>query len=45
MAAAVGCRVMTLRRLAVGALELGDLPPGHWRELTPEERAAALRPE
>ena len=45
MAAAVGCRVTTLRRLSVGALELGNLPPGHWRELTPEERAAALRPE
>lgn len=30
---AVGCRVEHLKRTAIGALELGDLEPGHWRRL------------
>ena len=33
----VGSRVETLRRIAIGKLNLGDLPIGHSRELTQEE--------
>jgi 16S rRNA U516 pseudouridylate synthase RsuA-like enzyme len=32
--------VERLRRVAFGALELGDLPEGHWRELGGDEVAA-----
>ncbi len=32
-----GHRVLQLRRVRFGPLELGDLPRGRWRELTPEE--------
>ncbi len=39
MCAAVGCRVKRLARVAVGALELGDLPPGACRVLTAAEAA------
>lgn len=35
-----GMTVLRLRRIAEGPLELGQLPPGKWRELTPEERRA-----
>lgn len=35
---AVGLEVLELRRVAVGAVQLGDLGPGLWRMLTPEER-------
>jgi 23S rRNA pseudouridine2605 synthase len=34
---AVGIDVVTLRRVAIGPLPLGDLGPGLWRMLTPEE--------
>jgi 23S rRNA pseudouridine2605 synthase len=34
---AVGHRVRRLRRIAFGPLRLGDLEPGAWRELHPEE--------
>jgi pseudouridine synthase len=34
---AVGLGVRRLRRVAFGALELGELPSGQWRELTPVE--------
>lgn len=34
---AVGSKVETLRRIAIGKLNLGDLPIGHSRELTQEE--------
>lgn len=37
MGAAVGNRVEAIHRTAVGPLELGDLPEGEWRFLTPEE--------
>lgn len=30
---AVGCRVIKLKRTAIGGLELGDLAPGAWRRL------------
>ncbi|MBN1948617.1 MAG: rRNA pseudouridine synthase [Candidatus Cloacimonetes bacterium] len=34
---AVGSQVMSLRRLQIGNLKLGDLPAGRWRYLTKEE--------
>ncbi|HEY9037083.1 MAG TPA: pseudouridine synthase [Pseudomonadales bacterium] len=40
MMAALGNRVVTLHREQVGALVLGDLPQGQWRELTAEEIAS-----
>ncbi len=43
MFAAVGHHVVTLHRVAVGDLALGDLPSGTWRVLAPDEIAAALR--
>lgn len=39
MAAAVGNRVESIHRTAIGALELGGLPPGEWRYLEPDEVA------
>ena len=38
----VGCRVLTLRRVAFGPVELGRLKAGGFRRLTPQE-VAALR--
>jgi pseudouridine synthase len=40
MTAAVGHPTLRLVRFAIGPITLGDLLPGAWRELTPEERAA-----
>jgi pseudouridine synthase len=43
---AVGRPLKELRRVAIGPLELGDLPSGRWRELTEQEEQelrAALR--
>jgi 16S rRNA U516 pseudouridylate synthase RsuA-like enzyme len=37
---ALGARIRYLKRVAFGPVELGDLPPGAWRELRPEEREA-----
>ena len=37
MCEAAGLLVRRLRRVAVGSLLLGDLPPGKWRELNDEE--------
>jgi 23S rRNA pseudouridine2457 synthase len=37
MTAAVGFPVLRLVRVALGPLTLGDLAPGHWRELIPYE--------
>lgn len=37
MCAAVGLRVLRLRRVRMGPLVLGRLRPGAWRELTPRE--------
>ena len=34
---ALGVRVIRLHRVQVGALRLGDLPPGRWRELSAPE--------
>lgn len=38
----VGMHVMDLVRIRIGPLDLGDLPEGRWRVLTPEERAALI---
>jgi 23S rRNA pseudouridine2605 synthase len=35
--AALGVEVLVLRRVAIGRVGLGDLGPGLWRALTPEE--------
>lgn len=40
MLKAVGHEVVRLHRDAFGPVELGDVAPGCWRELDPEERAA-----
>ena len=40
MTAAVGHPTLRLVRAGIGPVQLGDLPPGHWRELTSEELAA-----
>jgi 23S rRNA pseudouridine2605 synthase len=40
---ATGHEVTRLKRVAFGGLELGDLPPGHWRELTAGEVSRAGR--
>jgi 23S rRNA pseudouridine2605 synthase len=39
----VGHRVTRLRRVRLGPLELGDLPPGQWRRLTDGELGALRR--
>lgn len=39
MTAAIGHPTLRLLRVAIGDLELGDLPPGGWRELEAAERA------
>jgi 23S rRNA pseudouridine2457 synthase len=38
MTAAVGFPTLRLVRIAIGPIELGDLAPGQWRDLTDEER-------
>lgn len=38
----VGLKVTDLLRLRIGPLEMGDLPEGQWRALTPKERAALI---
>ncbi len=42
MTAAVGFPCLRLLREGIGALPLGDLPLGEWKELTAEERAAVF---
>jgi pseudouridine synthase len=42
MFTALGHEIISLLRVAVGPVELGELRPGEWRDLTPEE-VAALR--
>ena len=39
MFAALGCHVTYLKRIRIGGVSLGDLEPGHVRELSPEEAA------
>lgn len=43
MTAAVGFPTLRLYRVALGPVTLGDLPPGAWRDLAPEEVAALKR--
>jgi 23S rRNA pseudouridine2457 synthase len=40
MTAAVGHPTLRLVRVAVGEVRLGDLKPGHWRDLSAEELAS-----
>jgi len=40
MTASVGFPTLRLVRVAVGPVELGDLQPGEWRDLTDEEKRA-----
>ncbi len=42
LTARIGSPTRRLKRLRIGELSLGKLPPGSWRELTPEEVAATL---
>lgn len=42
LTAAVGHQVTRLKRIRLGGLELGDLAPGAWRDLTHSELAAAF---
>ena len=43
MTAAVGHPTLRLVRVAIGPVTLGDLAAGHWRLMTPQERAALDR--
>jgi len=45
MCRAVGHNVVSLKRTSIGKLCLGDLPPGKWRILNPDEAAGALDTE
>ncbi len=38
MTAAIGHPTLRLIRVRIGGFRLSDLAPGHWREVTPEER-------
>jgi 23S rRNA pseudouridine2605 synthase len=40
----IGHPVLRLRRMRYGPIDLGDLPPGQWRELGRDEVAALERP-
>jgi len=40
----LGCPVLDLQRLAIGDLQLGDLPEGRWRQLQPQEWEPWLAP-
>jgi pseudouridine synthase len=43
MCEAVGHRVIALKRMAMGPLQLGSLPPGKYRQLTATEISALRR--
>ncbi len=45
MTAAVGHPTLRLVRSAIGPLQLGDLAPGQWRSLSPEEVALLEAPQ
>lgn len=42
MAEAIGYEVVQLQRIRVMNIELGDLKPGEWRELSPSEKQALM---
>jgi pseudouridine synthase len=44
MVEALGAKVVSLARVAIGSLTIGDLPEGATRPLTPEEVAGCLLP-
>jgi 23S rRNA pseudouridine2605 synthase len=37
--------ILTLKRVQIGPIKLGELPPGRWRALTPSEVKTLLRPQ
>ncbi len=41
MCEAVGLQVLGLKRVRIGAVMLGDLPPGQWRYLRADESFVA----
>ncbi len=43
MCESLGLEIARLKRIAVGPVKLGMLPPGHWRELTPDEVHKLMR--
>ncbi len=43
MTAAIGCPTLRLIRVRIGQFRLENLPPGQWRELTKDDRAALLK--
>ncbi|HRO02670.1 MAG TPA: pseudouridine synthase [Terricaulis sp.] len=43
MCEAVALEVIDLYRIRIGPLQIGDLPEGKWRALTPQERDALIR--
>lgn len=43
LTAAIGHPTLRLIRVRIGRFELGAMPPGQWRELTPGERRLVLR--
>ncbi len=43
MTAAVGLPTLRIVRVAIGDIELGDLQPGQWRDLTPVETGILYR--
>jgi 23S rRNA pseudouridine2604 synthase len=45
MCEAVGLQVLGLKRVRIGAVALGDLPPGQWRYLRADEAFARPTPE
>jgi 23S rRNA pseudouridine2457 synthase len=42
MTAAIGHPTLRLVRVRIGRFTLGDMPPGHWREMNPTERGLVL---
>ena len=44
MCEAVGLRVLGLKRVRIGAVRLGALPPGRWRYLRPDETFMEVAP-
>jgi 23S rRNA pseudouridine2457 synthase len=43
MTAKIGFPTLRLVRVAIGSLQLGDLGPGEWRELTLKEQKELLQ--
>ena len=45
MTAALGLPTLRLVRVAIGPIQLGNLQPGEWRDLTPHEVNLLIRPK